>query len=467
MSAQTPAVIVGAGPAGLSAAIALANLNLEPLLIDEGDDVGGQIYRQPTVDLRPGPERRRTDTAAGQRLLNRFERVADRVHVLRGTTVWGIFDERRLFVSGGAVPEEIRADTLLLAPGAYEFVPPFPGWTLPGVMTPGAAQSMVKTMSVRPGRRALVAGTGPFLLVVAEQLAQAGIEVPAVVEAGSAGDLRRAVLGMLHAPGVLREGWRLTRQLGRRGIPVLRGHVVVEAGGDGAVAEAVVTPCDAAWRPQRDRARRFEVDTLCVGFGFVPRTQLAQLAGCRLRFVDEQGGWVPIVDDQQETTVPGVFTAGDGAGVAGALVAALEGALAGLGMAHRLGALSADALADRRRPLVRRLARLRRFRAGLDRLSRFRPGLLDLPRSDTIVCRCEDLSRAEIEEGLAAGGHTLRTLKPITRLGMGPCQGRMCWPFAARAVAAARECSVEEVGALSARPPIQPLTVGTLAEATR
>jgi hypothetical protein len=205
------------------------------------------------------------------------------------------------------------------------------------------------------------------------------------------------------------------------------------------------------------------VDTLCAGYGFVPRTQLAQLAGCRLRYADALGGWVPEVDADLQTSVPGVWVAGDGGGVAGALAAEWEGELAGLAVAHRLGALDERMFAARRQPLVRRLARLRRFRAALDRLFCVRPGLSELATADTLVCRCEELTLAEVEAGIAAGGTGLRTLKVMTRLGMGPCQGRMCWPAMARLLAAHTGQPVEAVGPLSARPPVQPVSVGDLA----
>jgi hypothetical protein len=188
------------------------------------------------------------------------------------------------------------------------------------------------------------------------------------------------------------------------------------------------------------------------------------MAGCKLRFVERLGGWVPEVGEDFQTSVPGVWLVGDGAGVAGALVAELEGTFAGLVVARRLGALSRRAFAAARRPLARRLARLMRFRAALDGVYRLRPGLVALAAPDTVVCRCEELTRAEVEDGIAAGGTDLRTLKVMTRLGMGPCQGRMCWPAAARLLAARTGQSVEEAGPLSARPPVLPVTLGSLCQ---
>jgi hydrogen cyanide synthase HcnB len=396
-------------------------------------------------------------------LFQRFHALEKRVEVWTDTDVWGLFPPRQLAISRQGVTDFLEAEQLILAPGAYEYAVPFPGWTLPGVMTPGAAQLMVKTMHVLPGRRALVAGTGPFLLVVAEQLARAGMEVAGVVEAAGTLATLRAAPGLLRHFGMLREGLGYLYRLRRQGVPVERGHVVVEACGDTEVRSVRVAPCDHEWRPDIARARTVEIDSLCVAYGFVPRVELAQLAGCRLRFADELGGWIPALDDDLETSVRGIRVAGDGGGVAGAVVAQEEGALAGLAAAHSLGALGDVTFARTRRPVVRRLRRLRGFRAALDRVSRVRPGLNALATPGTVVCRCEERTRDDVDRAISFGGTDLRTLKVMTRLGMGLCQGRMCWPAAARRIAEATGKSVEAVGPASVRPPIKPLALADLA----
>ncbi|HKB36231.1 MAG TPA: FAD/NAD(P)-binding oxidoreductase [Gemmataceae bacterium] len=450
-------VVVGAGPAGMSAAIAAARAGLPSLLLDENPQPGGQIYRRPPPGLA-----RTVVPSAGNDLFQELQELRNQIDLRTNVTVWGIFPTRRLAVTG--LPT-IEADHLILAPGAYEYLPPFPGWTLPGVMTPGGAQALVKTQGVLPGRRALVAGTGPFLLVVADQLHRAGMEVVAVLELAGTGEMLRALPGLLSSPRLLWEGLGYVGRLWRQGISVLRRHVLVEARGNDEVREAVYAPCDAEGRPDLTRVRSVALDTICAGYGFVPRTQLAQLAGCRLRFVDALGGWVPVLNDSLETTVPNVWVAGDGSGVAGALVARLEGTLAGLAAARRAGVLDPSTFERRRRPVVRQLARLRCFRVALDRLHRLRPGIARLAASDTVVCRCEEVTRAEVEEGMAAGGTNLRTLKVMTRVGMGPCQGQMCWPALSRFLAAARGETPERAGPLSVRPPITPVPLDELARA--
>ncbi|MBM4071051.1 MAG: FAD-dependent oxidoreductase [Planctomycetes bacterium] len=455
-----PLVIVGAGPAGLSAASTTAEAGIPTLLIDENPRIGGQIFRQPAAATDEAPDPQKAE------LFRRFQAAGSKIESRLGTTVWGLFPPGQLALLHDGQSALLRADNIILTPGAHEYVPPFPGWTLPGVMTPGAAQILVKSMNVSPGKRVLLAGTGPFLLVVAQTLHHAGTRVVGIIEMARRRESWRVLPGLLACPGLLKEGIGYLARLKRAGIPIHRGQVLVEARGDEQVQEAVFAPCNADGSPDRARSKSISVDAICVGYGFVPRVQLAQLAGCRLHFDDAQGGWRPATDENQQTSQTNVWSAGDGAGVAGALVAQLEGTLAGLAVARRLDALADAEFRARRQSIARRLARLRRFRAALDWLYRLRPALTDLAAPETVVCRCEEVTRAEVETAIDAGGVEYRTLKTMTRAGMGPCQGMMCGPALCRFLAARAGKPIERIGPPSVRPPIVPVGLGTLAEAS-
>jgi NADPH-dependent 2,4-dienoyl-CoA reductase/sulfur reductase-like enzyme len=331
-------------------------------------------------------------------------------------------------------------------------------------MTTGGAQGLVKTMHVRPGRRAVVAGTGPLLLVVANQLHKVGVEVACVLEAGRPSWSPRSFGKVWRETGLLRDAWDYWRALRRAGIPLRFNHTVFEAPGSQEVEAVTFGPIDPeTWSPIRERAQRVEADLLVVGFGFVPNTELTELAECRHGYVHDVGGWVPVRTDRMETTVPGTFAVGDGAGVAGALVAIEEGRVAGITVAEQAGLLrSADA--DRRRaPSLDRLRSLSRAREVLDEVSRIRPGLSELATPETLACRCEEVSIAEVGAALEQGARDLQAVKLLTRLGMGPCQGRNCGPSMAVHVAHALGCGPNETGRINPRPPVKPVTVGALA----
>lgn len=465
MTSTRPIVVVGGGPAGIAAAIEAARAGISCTLIDEAARLGGQIYRQPPreFDVRE-PRALGKDFTRGQRLRDAFDEVGGRVEVLSGTSVLGVWPGRELLFASDGASDRVIAERLILATGAYDRPVPFLGWTLPGVMTAGGAQVLVKTMRVRPGQRALVAGTGPLLLVVANQLHTVGVKVVAVLEAGRIAWSPRAIPKIWGEWGLLKDAWDYWRGLRRAGIPLLFNHTIFDAHGQDEVTGASFGPVDPRdWRPLRDKARKTEVDLVVVGFGLVPNTELTELAGCRHRYVHEVGGWVPERDAFMETTVPGVFAVGDGAGVAGALVAVEEGRLAGVTAAEQLGALTADEAARRRAGPLRRRRSLARVRQVLDEVSRIRPGLCELATATTLVCRCEEVPLSDVQAALQQGAKNLQAVKLLTRLGMGPCQGRNCAPSVGMFLSQATGCTAEAVGRINPRPPVKPVTVGALA----
>lgn len=460
-----PLIIIGGGPAGMAAAIEAAKAGLPCTLFDEAPRLGGQVYRQPPREFRLSEHRiRNRDYRRGAALRAEFAAVSDRIELHSDTTVVGLEGGREVVWTSHESSGTVRAEQLVIASGAYERPLPFPGWTLPGVMTAGGAQSLVKTMHVRPGQRALVAGTGPLLLVAANQLHEAGVEVVAVLEAGRLAWSPRVLPKVWGEWQLLHDAWTYWRGLRRARIPVQFNHTVFEAHGRDEVDAVSYGPIDpVTWRPLHKRAHRVEVDLLVVGFGLVPNTALTDLAGCRHEYMHEVGGWIPVRNPHMETTAPGVFAVGDGAGVAGALVAIEEGRIAGVTAAERAGVLSA-AEADRRRfPALRRLRSLARVRSLLDEFSRMRPGLSELATPPTLACRCEEVMLSEVDDALRQGARDLQAVKLLTRLGMGPCQGRNCGPSMAMHLANRLGRTPADTGRIHARPPIKPVTLGTMA----
>lgn len=465
-SQRWPLVVVGGGPAGIAAATEAARAGLRCLLLDEAPSLGGQIYRQlPGQFHIRNPRGLGRDYRRGDRLRADLAQVADRVEVRSGTSVVDIRDNHEILcTAAGTGMTQVLAQRIVLAPGAYDRPMPFPGWTLPGVITAGGAQALLKTMRIRPGERALVAGTGPLLLVVANQLHHAGVHVAAVLEAGQSAFTPGTAARAWRELGMLADGGRYWLGLRRAGIPVRYNHAVFGAHGDTALDRVMFGPVDpVTWRPVQQQRQSMDVDLLVVGYGFVPSTELFEVAGCRTEYDERLGGWVPVRDALMQTTVAGVFAAGDGAGVAGVLVAVEEGRVAGITAAEQAGLIApAEANLRRRRPL-RRLASLARVRDALDEISVIRPGLLEVADESTIMCRCEEVTRAEVRAAIDEGAADLQSVKLLTRLGMGACQGRNCAPSTAVLLHAVAGRPLGEVGRINPRPPVKPVKLGELA----
>ncbi|MFH9725941.1 NAD(P)/FAD-dependent oxidoreductase [Streptomyces sp. NPDC017254] len=425
-------MVVGAGSAGLAGAVTASELGLSVALLDSSPQSGGQFYRHPATALGAvRPEALHHDWSAFTDLRRRL--AESRVDHLAGHHVWSLVKEPDDIWAAHALtgpdgnadaPVRIRARALLLATGAYERQLPFPGWTLPGVVGAGGAQAMLKSGLVLPGRRVVVAGSGPLLLAVASSLASAGAQVPAVVEA--AGYLRyaRSPRALVSNPHKAVEALVHAAALARHRVPVRPRSAVTEVHGTDRVEAVTVTRLDRAWRSVPGTGRRIACDALAVGHGLVPQIELATAVGCATRALPD-GTLGLALDDLQESSVPGLWAAGETGGVGGAELARTEGELAGRAVAARL--LGRPAGAGVTAALRRRRDRMRAFADVMSAAHAPGPGWSAWLTDDTDVCRCEEVPAGRVREAAAEfGARDARTVKLLTRAGMGWCQGRMC-----------------------------------------
>ncbi|MFE6500235.1 NAD(P)/FAD-dependent oxidoreductase [Kitasatospora sp. NPDC057738] len=423
-------VVVGAGPAGLAAAVTAADLGLRCALLDGGRSTGGQYYRHPAPGLgaaRPDRLHHHWSAYTGRAdRLDAYER-AGRAAFLAGHQVWALErtgDGFAVHVTRGPESTDratVRSRSVLLATGAYERQLPFPGWTLPGVVTAGGAQAMLKAGLVLPGKRIVVAGSGPLLLAAASSLVTAGAEVPAVVEATAYLGYARHPGVLAGVPGKLVEGAGHGGALLRHGVRLRPRSAVVEAHGTDRVTGVTVARLDADWRPVPGTGRRIDCDALAVGHGLLPQIDLATELGART--VTGPDGAVALeVDARLRTSVPGLWSAGETNGVGGADLALAEGELAAYAVAGQRPAAA----------LMRRRSRLRAFADLMAAAHRPGSGWTGWLRPDTDVCRCEEVPVEAIREAVEdLGAGDPRTVKLLTRAGMGWCQGRMCGPAVA------------------------------------
>ncbi|MGW4778017.1 FAD-dependent oxidoreductase [Streptomyces filamentosus] len=420
--------IVGAGPAGLAAAVTAASLGLPVTLLDAGARPGGQYYRHPDPALgaeRPHALHHDWAAFAGREAELRAHERAGRIRHLPGRQVWSVTGSGTDWTvhsrTEDTAGEPVRARAVLLATGAYERQLPFPGWTLPGVVGAGGAQAMLKGGLVLPGRRVVVAGSGPLLLAVAASLAAAGARVPAVVEAAGYGPYARHTGTLLRNPAKLAEGALYGGALLRHRVRPLLRHAVVEAHGTGRVEAVTVARLDRDWRPVPGTGRRVPCDALAVGHGLVPELSLATALGCATRTAAD-GTVALVLTPGLRTSVPGIWSAGETGGVGGARLALVEGEIAALSVAGRPVPAG----------LARRRERLRAFADAMGAAHRPGPGWTGWLREETAVCRCEEVPAGRVREAVEELGATdARTVKLLTRAGMGWCQGRMCGPAVA------------------------------------
>lgn len=456
--------IIGAGPAGISAAIEAAKLGAPVTMIDENPKAGGQIYRQlPDAFIVQDINQMGRDYLEGRKLLEELDRYRSKIEFLDNAIVWGVFSDRTVeFVYRGK-NQTLKAKKLILSEGAYERAMPFPGWTLPGVFATGGVQKIVKTQRVLPGKKFLLTGTGPLQLVVAQELIRAGAEVVGVLEAASTKRLWTNLPKLWRQWELVKEGLGYLNELRKAKVPFLYSYGIVEAHGTDYVTGAKYAKLDKDWRPIPGTEKTVEVDGICVGYGFIPSIRLSNVCGCSHEYHHEMGGWIPEHDVYMETSVPGVFVAGDRAGVMGSMVAVKEGRLCCISACSQLGWINEDKAESLFAPILKKLKGMRKFQAALGEISAIPIGWFSRVRDDTIICRCEEVTAGEIRELVGYGAIHVNDFKRFTRAGTGHCQGRMCESSISALVAMEKNIPWEETGYFTIRPPIKPILLKELA----
>lgn len=448
---QWDVVVIGAGPAGMAAASVAASAGLATLLVDENMTPGGQIWRAVTTTPVLSRPVLGNDYWHGAERARRF--LASGVHYLPATQVWSLDAEGRVGLVANGTARIVEARRVIIATGALERPFPVPGWTLPGVMTVGGAQTMLKANGLRPDGPVVIAGCGPLLWLYAAQVLRAGGHISHILDTT---DPSRFNTALAKAPAFARspylaKGLALMAEVRRR-VRVVGGVTALAIEGKDRVAGVHY------WRGRRDAF--VPAATVLLHQGVVPHVHLAMSAGVPHRWEAAQLCFAPEVDAFGRTAIERILIAGDGAGIGGWEIAEMRGTLAAVAAARDLGSDPAKLPSDA--PLLRAIRRVAPARAFLDDL--YRPAdAFRIPSGDTIVCRCEEVRAAEINRAVDLGALGPAQLKSYTRAGMGPCQGRMCALTVTEIIAARRGLSPDEVGHVRVRAPIKPVTLGELA----
>ncbi|WP_332116593.1 NAD(P)/FAD-dependent oxidoreductase [Azorhizobium caulinodans] len=454
-------VVVGAGPAGVRAVEQLVAAGLRPVWIDEAPDGGGRIYQRPPQALTRdavklyGFEAKRARAVHGT-----LDGLKTQTDWRPDTLVWHIDTRsRRLETLSAGQHASLEFDAALLCTGAMDRVVPVPGWTRPGVTTLGAAQIALKTQGCAIGDRVALMGTGPLLWLLAYQYLKAGARPAALLDTTPFAHKARHAAGLLAGGAVFWKGLYYVAAVRAAGVPVFEGITprAIEGRDDEVTGLAFSTASG--------RERRIACDALAMGWGLKPEAQLADLAGVTFRFDELQHNWVPERDMAGRTKVPGIYLAGDGAGIGGADAAELAGARAALALLEDTGQ-AVDAA--RIHALQEKIARMLPFRAALEQAFPFPAEFARTVPDETLVCRCEAITAGDLRAAAGAPptgpAPELNRAKAFTRLGMGRCQGRVCGPAGAEILAAARGTPVASIGRLRGQPPVKPVPLAEAAE---
>jgi len=453
-------LVIGAGPGGLSAAIAARQAGAQVVVVDERSQAGGQYFKQLGVETarNRAADRQHREGAA---LIETARSLG--VDIRSGVMVWGAFDPDGYAAVAEGRSYRFQPQATIVATGAYERGWPVPGWTLPGVMTTGAAQTLWRTARRLPGKRVLIAGNGPLNLQLAAELIEGGAVVVAVVEAAKRPGL--AQLGALCAmavasPALVRDGLRYHLRRRAGGAEMIHGMVVgsIDKAGHGLRVRLVAA--DAS----RHEHQEFEVDVVCLGYGFEPSNELLRVLGCGHDFDPTRRHLVTRRDDRGRTDVATTYALGDCTGLGGARAALAEGTLVGLCAAEDLGRKIDAMLTARRAEAASMLARHRHFQRALWSLYAAPGYSARLATPETLICRCEEITFGQVEAALAETMSEVGAVKRRTRLGMGRCQGRYCAPVLEALMAERMGAERGEFTGFAPRVPVKPVSIEELAQ---
>lgn len=456
MTDDRPIVIVGAGPAGVSAARTLVAAGHRPVVVDEGMCPGGQIFRRPTDALKRSEAKLYgLDARRARRLQDTFASLQSSITYHPETAVWAVEPGLAHLVRGNRTSRQPWR-RLILATGAMDRIMPTTGWTAPGVFTLGAAQIALKAQASVIGRNVIFLGSGPLLYLVAYQYARAGARVVAVLETGQPFRhvpdlLALASGGITLARGIYYIGW-----LKANGVPIRTGVEPLEIlhGPDGRAS-------GLRYRCNGDVSEStLNCDAVAIGYGLKAETQLADLLGVNFHYDQQQAQWLPTTDRDGRSSVAGVYLAGDGVSIRGSVIASIAGELAARALLSDMGASQSRHVASLRRKIERAV----RFRKVLDTVFAFPVAQVKEIPDEAVICRCEGLTAGAVRHIVRLSGESdINRVKAFSRLGMGRCQGRVCGPAAAELIASVASTEVSHVGRLRGQAPIKPLVFATLA----
>ncbi|MCG8686240.1 MAG: FAD-dependent oxidoreductase [Desulfobacterales bacterium] len=449
-------VIIGGGPAGMAAAVKAAQHNFKVILMEEMSSLGGKVLRNEAHENSKSPANP-IEVKTRQKLFQAIEENKEKIKILTNTEVWSVTDQKVVQFhcksQGAFKTGTVRGKKLIVAVGATDKIIPFSGWHLPGVFTIGGLNTFVQR-GIVPGKNILVAGTGPLQIALAYHLVNAGARVKAIADVSTFKETFHSALGILRNGGLgkLMLGLRYLFKIKGSKIPTHYSYIVKKAIGTDRVEGAEIVKVDKSWRPIPGTEKTIGVDTIATGFNLAPQTEITRMAGCNHTYNDQFGYWMVDRNEKMETSVDGIFVAGDGADIKGYDAAIDEGRTAAIAACEQLGAKPLNNMAS----LQKKMKNHRGIGSEMSSAAKIRPGIFEVLTDDTIICRCEEIRYKDIKSAVKQGARDVNDIKRRTRLGMGHCQGRFCGQVVNELI---RQVSGEQVErkTLTVRPPLKPV----------
>jgi len=450
-------IVLGAGPAGVAAAKVASKEGAEVIIIDENRDAGGQIYRAPPKGLRPKKSFISDEFKEGEK--QRISLNNSNIITLFENRVWSISSDLIIYTIGPKGLQSLKTKSLIVATGALERIIPFPGWTSPGVIGLAATTILLKSQYVLPGKSTIVAGCGPLLIAVAFGILKSGGNISAIIDLNSNLDWAKTFPKMLSKPEQFIKGIKWLAEIKKAGTKIYRAHTVTEVIKFSNELNVSIAPINTKGNfIEREKQKTIKGDCLAVGHGLFPSTEITRLLKAKHIFDPMKGGWVPLVDEDFRSSIPGVYIAGDATGISGAFSAVNKGRIAGFTALKDLNLISNKEFEDKKKSELILLKRNEIFGKASSNLMKLREELIQTISPKTIVCRCEDVYLSEINKAISLGARDVNQLKAWTRCGMGPCQGRTC-SEAIETILANKIGDRESVGQWTGRTPLRPLPI--------
>jgi len=441
-------IIIGAGPSGVKSALTCSKKGLKVLIIDSNGNSGGQIYRAPPKSYIKKSKKTLEENLIQIKFSEDLKR--NNIDTAYNHTVWQVSPGFKIdaFNENGTI--QWNTKNLIVATGTYEKIIPFDGWTTPGVIGLAASTILLKAHQTIPGNKIVLAGNGPLLISVAYYILKFGGKVDAIVDTSSKFEWIKSMISLIFNPKNFIQGisWILKIIFSR--VPIYSNSLIKKVF---KIENGISVEIQNIKNKQ---IKKLTTEVLAVGHGLTPSTDISRLLKINHTYNDLKGGWIPRLDKYFRSSMQGLYITGDGAGISGAIPAEDKGELAAYALLKDQNIIIEKEFKNKTSRIIKRLNRYEIFAKGIAKLNFTPKDLINNISENTILCRCEDITKRDIINAVNNGAKNLNQIKSWTRFGMGPCQGRTCQYSVAKVASEELKCNVKDLDYLTGRTPLRP-----------